>query len=151
VPKRSVPGAEVVQRNPAAGLAQRVDKPSTLVDIVERRGFGYLDNEAAREIGPATQDRNERARPRPVACGQPRYVEAERHVRMGHKLLNGLLECEAIDIANQSESLDGRDKLCARNKISRLVAHPEQTLEITDFSGLSVHYWLEGEEQTVVA
>jgi hypothetical protein len=70
---------------------------------------------------------------------------------MGHKLPECLFEHEAIDIADQSESLDGRDKLCARNKISRLVAHPEQTLEITDFSGLCVHYWLEGEEQTVVA
>jgi len=45
-----VAGAEIVERDAAARVTQRVDKARRLFEIVECRGFGDF-NEAARQIG----------------------------------------------------------------------------------------------------
>ncbi len=40
--QRGMAGAKIVERNTAAGLAERADKAGRLFDVVERRGFGDL-------------------------------------------------------------------------------------------------------------
>src|SRR5437764_14449271 len=45
VSQRSMPGAEIVERDATAGIAQGVDKPDALLDVIECRGFGDFDHQ----------------------------------------------------------------------------------------------------------
>src|SRR5437764_15196637 len=72
MPQRGMPGAEIVERDTATGLAQRADKTGGFFDVVERRGLGDLDDDAARDLGTVAQLRGQGAQPRPVGGGQAR-------------------------------------------------------------------------------
>src|SRR5437762_9575691 len=66
MPQRGMPGAEIAERDTATSLAQRADNTGGFVDVVERRGCGDLDDDAARDLGAVTQLRGQGAQPRPV-------------------------------------------------------------------------------------
>src|SRR5437763_6926378 len=70
MPQRGVAGAEIVERDATPGLAQRADKARGLFNVVERRGLGNLDDDAARDFGAVAQLRGQRAQPRPGSGGQ---------------------------------------------------------------------------------
>ena len=67
------------------------------------------------------------------------------------KLLNGLLEDKAVDMTNETEILDRCNELSARDSMSRVIVHPQQTFEIIDFSGKSADDRLKGKEKTALA
>ena len=81
--QRGVAGAEIVERDAAAGAAQRADEARRFLDVVERRGLGDLDDEPAGELGLGAQLRDQRPQPRPVGRGQGGDVEAEGDARIG--------------------------------------------------------------------
>src|SRR2546428_5837268 len=66
MPQRGVAGAKIIESDAAACMAQGVDETRRFVDIVKRRGFGDLYDEAMREIGPVSQQRNQRPQPRSI-------------------------------------------------------------------------------------
>jgi hypothetical protein len=86
MPQRGVAGTEIVESYTAACVTQRVDKACRLLDVIQCRGFGDFYDEAAREIGPVSHQRNQRLKPRPVARGQTGYVETEPYLGMVNKL-----------------------------------------------------------------
>ena len=49
--QRGEAGAEIVERDAAAEIPQRADEARGFVDVVERRGLGDLDHQAARDLG----------------------------------------------------------------------------------------------------
>jgi hypothetical protein len=59
VPQRGVPGAEIVKRDPATRLTQRVNEPDCLFDVKESRGLGDFDDQPAAEVRPVTQARHQ--------------------------------------------------------------------------------------------
>ena len=64
--QRGVAGAKIVERDAAAGMAQRGDEPGRLLDIVERRGFGDLDDQARGDVGPVAELQDKRSQPWPI-------------------------------------------------------------------------------------
>src|SRR5256885_14720737 len=63
MPQRGMPGAEIVERDTATSLAQRADKTGGFFDVVERRGFGDLDDDAARDLGAVAELRGQGTQP----------------------------------------------------------------------------------------
>ena len=143
-------GAEIVERDTAPRVTQRIDEPRGLLDVAERRGLGDFDDHAPREIGPVAQSGTQGAQPRPVAGGQPRHVEAELYLGMGAELLHGSFEDEAIDQPNQTKVLDGRDELGTGKNVPRLVTYPQQALEVIDYSRRGAYHRLISKQQAVL-
>ena len=59
MPQRGMSGAEIVERDAAARLPQRVHKPDRLFDVEQRRGLGDFDDKPAAEIWPVSQARHQ--------------------------------------------------------------------------------------------
>ena len=55
MPQRGMAGAEIVERDAAASLAQRADEARRFLDVVERRGLGNLDHYPAGDFRPVAQ------------------------------------------------------------------------------------------------
>jgi hypothetical protein len=70
---------------------------------------------------------------------------------MGAELLHRFFEDEAIDQANQTKVLDGRNELGARQDVPCLVTYPQQALEVIDDSRRGAHHRLISKEQAVLA
>ena len=60
VAQRGEAGAEIVERDAAAEIAQRADETRRFLDVVQRRRLGDLDHEPAGDIGLAAQQRGRR-------------------------------------------------------------------------------------------
>ena len=151
VSQRRMSGAEIVERDTAARVAQSIHEPRGLIDVVERRGLGDFDDHAPGEIGPVVQSGTQGTQPRPIASGQPRHVETEPHHGIRAELLHRSFEDEAIDQANQTKVLDGRDETGTGQNVTRLVTYPQQALEIIDGSRRSTHNRLISKQQAVLA
>ena len=53
--QRGMAGAEIVERDAAASLAQGADEARRFLNIVERRGLGDLDDHPAGDFRPVAQ------------------------------------------------------------------------------------------------
>jgi hypothetical protein len=69
---------------------------------------------------------------------------------MGAEFLHRSFEDEAINHANQTEVLDGRDEIGTRQDVSRLVTYPQQALEVIDDPRGGAHYRLISKQQPVL-
>jgi hypothetical protein len=148
--QRRMSGAEIIERDTAPSVTQGIDEPGGFLDVAERRRLGDFDNHAPGEMRPVAQPGTQDTQPRPVASGQPRHVEAELNFGMGAEFLHRSFEDEAIDQANQTEVLDGRDELGTWQDVSRLVTYPQQALEVIDDPRRGAHYRLISKQQAVL-
>jgi hypothetical protein len=55
MPQRGMPGAKIVERNAAPGMAQSVDKARRFRDVAQCRGFRDFDDEAAGDVAAVAQ------------------------------------------------------------------------------------------------
>ncbi len=64
-----VAGAEVVERHPAAQLAHRAHEARRLLDVLQRRRLGDLDDQAAGHLRPVLQPGDKGPQPRALGSG----------------------------------------------------------------------------------
>ena len=151
VAQRRMAGAEIVERDAAAGVAQRADEPGRFLDIVERRGFGDLDNEARGDVGPVAHLRDQRAQPRPIGRGQARNVEAEPDGGMSVELRHHHIEDIAVDQPDKTKLFEFRHEFAGRNDPAVRRAHPQEALVMVDFLGCGHDHRLEGKQDALFA
>ena len=151
MPQRGMPGAEIVERDTATGLAQRADKTGGFFDVVERRGFGDLDDDAARDLGAVAQLRGQGAQPRPVGGGQARDVEAEPDIGMQGKLGQCLVQHVTVDQTDKAELLQDRDEIAGGDDLTVPAAHPQQAFVVIDVTRFGRDDRLECKQDALLA
>ncbi len=130
--KRGEARAEIVERDAAAEFAQRRDEAGRFLDVVQRRGFGDLDDEPAGDLGPALQQRGRPPQPGAIGRGKARDVEAEADPRMRRHLRDRLFQHIAVDQADEAELLDRCDELGGGDDAAVGLDHAQQALVIID-------------------
>src|SRR5205085_8782178 len=107
---RGVAGAEIVDRNPAAETLQAGDEAPDVVDILDRDGFGDLDDQPLADAGMRLHQRFYTGPPVRIHRGVGRDVEAELNVRRGREFGDRQFEHAVIDQTNETQPLrDGDD------------------------------------------
>ena len=151
VPQSCVASAEIIKRDAAACMPQRVHKPNGFLNIVKGRCFRNFDDNTARKLWSAPQHGHKCAKPGTITCGQPRDVKAQLYLRMGIELLHRLLEDDAVHDPDQTEMFNRRDEVAARDDLAIFLSHTQQAFEIIDLASRSAYHRLEGKEQAIMA
>ena len=113
MPERGVAGAEVVERNFAAKVANLGDEIRRLFDIVEGPRFGDFDDQPLGDIARIPKQGEQQTQPRSVAGGQRRHVDGEGGVLVFVELADGGFQA---DRARLGRHITGRpDRIRQRN------------------------------------
>ena len=151
MPQRGMAGAEIVERDAAPRLTQRIDKARRLHDVAECGCLGDLDDEAGRQVGAAMQQRYQRLEPGSIANRQSGNVEPEPDLGIGSEFIERLFEDITIDDPDEAKLFESRDELGGGDDIPLLVAHSQQALEIIDLPGPGADNGLEREQKPILA
>src|SRR5215472_3173590 len=129
------PGAEVIQRELAAELLQRLDEAVRLREARYRRGLGDLEADLG-GIEPAAvelldDERQElviaEALPGEIDGALPQLLAL---VRLGHEPAEGVLDHPAVDRRGDGVALGGGDEVIRRDDASGLVLEAQQQLVV---------------------
>jgi len=148
--QRGKPGAEIVECHAAAEIAQRAHEARALGDVVQRRGLGDLDDEAAGDLRPVLEDRRDGAQPRAVGRGEAGDVEGEIDRGMLGDFVHRLVEHVAVDQADEAQLLDRGDEIAGGDDLAVLGDHAQQAFAEIDLAGLGRDHRLIGEDQAVL-
>src|SRR6185437_2101807 len=148
VPERGEAGAEVIERELAAELLQRLDEAVGLREAGNGRGLGDLEADL-RAVEPAAvelidDERQELVIPQALAGEIDR---AERQllalVRLRYQPAEGVLDHPPIDRRRDAIALRGRDEVIRRNDTAVLILQAKQQLvvraEVDPLQGLDGH------------
>src|SRR3546814_15838875 len=108
--------AESDQRHLAAERPQRQDEPRGLVDVLQRRRLGDLDDQTGGDVAAALEARHQTAEPRPLGGRQAGDVDGEREADITLQLADRQVPHAVVYRAHEAELLDDTGRASWREK-----------------------------------
>ena len=145
-----VAGAEVVDRDLAAEIAHDRDEARRILEIVQRRGLGDLDDQPVGELGAVLEARDQGTQPAAVGGGDAGDVEGKGDLRVRLQGLQRQVEGAPVERAHQSQALDHGNETAGRNQLALRRIHAQQALVGAHLMAHGIDDGLIGEDQPVV-
>ena len=150
IAERGVAGAEIVDRNAAAQIAQLRHELGVLLEMMQRRGFGEFDIEARRDILVGADVVDEAVEPGGIAGRGTRDVDAQMDARIGAQGFDRDLQRAAVDQADDAQLFGRGHELAGGRDGAVLAPHAQQALIFEDAAVMGVDDRLIGEHQPSV-
>src|SRR4029077_15367905 len=154
VTERGEPGAEVIERELAAELLQRLDEAVRLREACDRRGLGDLEADLGR-IEPALvelidDERQELVITEALAGEIDRALQQLLAlIRLGDQPAKRVLDHPAVDRRGDAVALGGGDEIIRRDDAPGLVLEAQQQLVVR--TALGALQWLDGHAEELEA
>ena len=150
VTEGGVARTEIVDRHLAAKLAHGRDETRRIIEVVQRRGFGNLDDKPFGKVPAVLQARDQRAQPAAVGRGDAGDIEREHDVRVALQIAEREIEYEPVEGAHQAEAFDHGHEFTGCNDAAVMRIHAQQTFIITHLVAGGVDDGLIGEDQAIL-
>ena len=151
VAERGVAGAEVVERQLGADLAQHAAQPHGLLDVLHRRRLGDLDGEPGGDLLVGADAAHQLADGARIDRGQARHVHRQVQVRRRAQFGQRHLHGPQVEQPHQAQLFDRRHEGARRDDAAVLRPHAQQALVLDRLPRPGIDDRLEGERQPVVA
>ena len=128
VAERGEAGAEIIDGDTAADVAQRFHEAEGFLEIAEGNGFGDLHGEAVGDGLVGGDDLGELVEPARIGGGGARDIHGQLGLGIIMQGCNGHLGHGAVNEAHQAELFGDRNEMSPGNQVAVRIIHAEQCL-----------------------